>query len=293
MRTDWLDLPKLTKLRSGNWTFYYPRHIILESNSHPLWMTNRHAQSHPCVSSRCIRLQGWRHNPRKYSLHPSLTNRHWGSSTLLQVITERLVTLLFVPYIPFIIVWESIVSVQTLHSHIDHSCRIYNQCMQNCWNSRSSTFSKTIWNRCISHSIITCIPFCHNRRRLVFSPFIMISVSVLVWITCQMAFVRDCGYNPVRWVSWVRPFCHRSSLICCYTLFKHCVFHFVANQWFILSGTKQVWWIDSDRYGKELFVLFSLFVSCYGVRSGCLWQLNFFYDEIDSLWYVAIPETIW
>ena len=192
----------------------------------------------------------------------------------------------------FIIIWESIVSVQTLHSHIDHSCRIYNQCIQNRWNSRSSSFSKTIWNRYISHSIITCIPFCHNRKYYVFSPFTLISVSMLVWITSQMAFVRDCGYNQFRWISWVRRFYHCSSLIRYWVSFKHCVFHFVANQWFILSGTKQVWWIDSDRYGKELFVLFSLFVSCYGVYSGCLWQLNFFYEEIESLWYVAIPETV-
>ena len=216
----------------------------------------RHAQSHRCGSSRCILPQEWRHNHRKYSLHSSLTIRHRSSSKLLQLITERHVTLLFVPHIPFITVWESIISVQTLHSHIDHSCRIYNQCIQNRWNSRSSSFSKTIWNRYISHSIITCIPFCHNRKRFVSSPFTLISASVLVWITPQMAFVRDCGYNPIRWVSWVMRFCHRSSLICCYTSFKHCVFHFVANQWFILCGTKQVWWIDSDRYGKRLCILF-------------------------------------
>ena len=40
-------------------------------------MMFRHAQSHQCVSHReCILLQEWRHNHRKYSLHPSLTNRH-------------------------------------------------------------------------------------------------------------------------------------------------------------------------------------------------------------------------
>ena len=132
--------------------------------------------------------------------------------------------------------------------------------MQNRWYTPSSSFSKTIWNRYISHSIITCIPFCHNRKRFVFSPFTLISVSVLVWITPQMAIVRDCGYNPIRWVSWVRRFCHCSSLICCYTSFKHCVFYSVANQWFILCGTKQVWWIASDRYGKRLCVLTSSWV---------------------------------
>ena len=220
----------------------------------------RHAQSHRCVSSKCIQLQEWRHNQRKYSLHPSLTNRHRSSSKLLQLITERLVTLLFVPHIPFITVWESFISVQTLHSHIDHSCRIYNQCIQNRWYTPSSSFSNTIWNRYISHSIITCIPFCHNRKRFVFSPFIMISVSVLVWITSQMAFVRDCGYNQFRWISWVRRFYHCSSLIRYWVSFKHCVFHFVANQWFILCGTKQVWWIGSDRYGKRLCVLTSSWV---------------------------------
>ena len=146
--------------------------------------------------------------------------------------------MLFVPHIPFITVWESIISVQI---HNGHSNRKWNQCMQNRWNSRSSSFSKTIWNRYISHSIITCIPFCHNRKRFVSSPFTLISVSVLVWIMSQMAFKWDCGYSPFHWVSWVMRFCHRSSLICCYTSFKHCVFHFVANQWFILSGTKQVW----------------------------------------------------
>ena len=55
-------------------------------------MMFRHAQSHQCVSSWCILLQEWRHNHRKYSLHPSLTNRHRSSSTLLQLITERHVT---------------------------------------------------------------------------------------------------------------------------------------------------------------------------------------------------------
>ena len=142
------------------------------------------------------------------------------------------------------------------YSHNGHSNRKWNQCIQNRWNSRSSSFSKTIWNRYISHSVVTCIPFCHHRKRFVFSPFTLISVSVLVWITSQMAFVRDCGYNQFRWVSWVRRFYHPSSLICCYTLFKHCVFHFVANQWFILCGTKQVWWVGSDCYGKGLCVFF-------------------------------------
>ena len=161
-------------------------------------------------------------------------------------------TLLFVPHIPFITVWESIISVQTLHSHIDHSCRIYNQCIQNRWYTPSSSFSNTIWNRYISHSIITCIPFCHNKKRFVSSPFTLISVTVLVWITSQMAFVRDCGYSPFRWVSWVRRFYHCSSLIRYWVSFKHCVIHFVANEWFILSGTKQVWWFGSNRYEKRL-----------------------------------------
>ena len=93
MRIDWLDLPKLTTLSTNgkySFTFRYPRHITLESDSHSLWMMFRHAQSHRCVSLKwCIRLQEWRHNPRKYSLHPSLTNRHRGSSALLQLITER------------------------------------------------------------------------------------------------------------------------------------------------------------------------------------------------------------
>ena len=162
--------------------------------------------------------------------------------------------MLFVPHIPFITVWEPIISVQILTQWPFQSQ--VKSIIQNRWNSRSSSFSKTIWNRYISHSIITCIPFCHNRKCYVFSPFIMISVSVLVWITSQMAFKRVCGYSPFHWVSWLRRFCHRSSLLCCYTSFKHCVFHFVANQWFILSGTKQVWWLGSNRYGKELFVLF-------------------------------------
>ena len=83
MWIDWLDLPKLTTLRTIDYsisdrstTFQYPRHITLESDSHPLWMMFRHAQSHHCVSSICIRVQDWRHNPRRYSFHPFLTNRH-------------------------------------------------------------------------------------------------------------------------------------------------------------------------------------------------------------------------
>ena len=100
MWIDWLDLPKLTTLRtdgSDSYTFHRPYHITLESDSHPLWMMFRHAQSHRCVSSTCIPLQEWRHNCRKYSLHSSLTNRHRGSSELL-LITERHVTPLFVPH---------------------------------------------------------------------------------------------------------------------------------------------------------------------------------------------------
>ena len=92
MRIDWLDLPKLTTLRTNSeysYTFRNPRHITLESDSHSLWMTFRHVQSHQCVSSICILLQEWRHNPRKYSLHPSLTNRHRSSSRLFQQATSR------------------------------------------------------------------------------------------------------------------------------------------------------------------------------------------------------------
>ena len=261
MWLDWLDLPKLTTLRGSgalSFTFASPRHITLESDSHPLWMMFRHAQSHQCVSSTCIRVQDWRHNPRQYSLHPSLTNRHRSSSTQVQMITERHVTPFFVPHIPFIIIWEPIISVQILTQWPFQSQ--VKSIIQNRWNSRSSSFSKTIWNRYISHSIITCIPFCHNRKCYVFSPFIMISVSVLVWITCQMAFVRDCGYNQFRWISWVRRFYHCSSLISYWVSFKHCVFHFVVNEWFILYVTKQVWWIGSDRYGKRLCVLTSSWV---------------------------------
>ena len=99
MWTDWLDLPKLNTLRTidyissdRSYTFRYPHHITLEGDSHPQWMMFRHAQSHRCVSSICILLQEWRHNQRKYSLHPSLTNRHRSSSKLLQLITERHVT---------------------------------------------------------------------------------------------------------------------------------------------------------------------------------------------------------
>ena len=84
----WIDLPKLVTLETTkpgdsygylSYSFKNPRHITLESDSHPLWMMFRHAQSHRCVSSTCIRLQGWRHNQRKHSLHPSLTNRHRSS----------------------------------------------------------------------------------------------------------------------------------------------------------------------------------------------------------------------
>ena len=103
MWIDWLELPKLTTLRtsgSNSWTFRYPHHITLESDSHPLRMMFRHAQSHQCVSSSCIHLQEWRHNPRQYSLHPSLTNRHRSSSQLLQLITVRHVTPLFVLHTP-------------------------------------------------------------------------------------------------------------------------------------------------------------------------------------------------
>ena len=51
-------------------------------------MMFRHAQSHRCVSQESIRLQEVRHNPRKYSPYPFLTNRYRSSSTILQLITE-------------------------------------------------------------------------------------------------------------------------------------------------------------------------------------------------------------
>ena len=107
MRIDWLDLPKLTTLRTtaekvgGQYsnTFGNPRHITLESDFHPLWMMLRHAQSHQCGSHGvCILLQEWRHNHRKCSLHPSLTNRYRSSSRQVQLITKRHVTPLFVPH---------------------------------------------------------------------------------------------------------------------------------------------------------------------------------------------------
>ena len=89
MRIDSLDLPKLTTLRTRDYssshhsfTFRDPRHITLESDSHSLWMMFRHAQSHRCGSSKCIQVQEWRHNQRQYSLHSSLTNRHRGSLSI-------------------------------------------------------------------------------------------------------------------------------------------------------------------------------------------------------------------
>ena len=92
MWIDWLDLPKLTTLRARDgdyglhsFTFMEPHHITLESDSHPLRMMFRHAQSHRCVSSTCIPLQESRHNPRKYSLHSFLTNRHRSSSKQVQL----------------------------------------------------------------------------------------------------------------------------------------------------------------------------------------------------------------
>ena len=92
MRIDWLDLPKLTTLRTdGGWscTFRNPHHITLESDSHPLWIMYRHDQSQQCVSSWCILVQEWRHNQRRYSLHSSFTTRHRSSSRLFQQATSR------------------------------------------------------------------------------------------------------------------------------------------------------------------------------------------------------------
>ena len=219
----WLDMPSLTDVYLPD-AFYYKNHITIRGSTHfiPLSRIDIGALQ---------RFFNW--SPRG----------GW---------------ILFVPHIPFIIMWEPIISVQVLTQWPFQSQA--KSIIQSRWYSRSSSFSKTIWNRYISHSIITCIPFCHNRKGYVSSPFTLIPINVLVWITCQMAFKRVCGYNQFRWVSWVMRFCHYSSLICCYTSFKHCVFHFVANQWFILCGTKQVWWIGSDRYGKRLCVLTSSWV---------------------------------
>ena len=97
MWIDWLDLPKLTTLKTNNsgsypsGTFAYIHHIVLESVSHPLWMTFRYAPSQRCGSSKCILLQYWRRNHWKYSRHTSFTTRHRRSSKLLQLITERYV----------------------------------------------------------------------------------------------------------------------------------------------------------------------------------------------------------
>ena len=88
MGIDWLGLPRLTSLRtigSDLWTSYAfanPHHIILESDSHPLWMMFRHSQSHRCEPPKGLLLQGWRHD-EKHPLHPSLTNRHLSSTPKL------------------------------------------------------------------------------------------------------------------------------------------------------------------------------------------------------------------
>ena len=98
-------MPKLTTLTSDNGnsyteTFEYPRHITLESDSYLTSLVIRYASSQQRLpeSQLCIPLQERRHHPRKYSLHSFLTNRHRSSSQLLQLITERHVTPLFVPH---------------------------------------------------------------------------------------------------------------------------------------------------------------------------------------------------
>ena len=236
---DWLDLPKLTTLRTIRTThrcsdtFNCPRHITLESDSHPLWMMIRHAQSHRCVSSRGIRVQEWRHNPRKHSLHPPLTNRHRRSSTLLQLITERHVTL-FVPH--------------TIH----HQLRVHHT------SATNHIMIIAISNVINVHRIVGTILPAHSPKPLeihaspiqqsllfilwkqeslwvILPPFTSISSSVFVWIIFQRAFKTDCGNNPFSYKSVVSLFC-----------------------------TNRVWWIGSDRCGRELHVLLSLVVTWYG-----------------------------
>ena len=165
---DWLDLPKLTSLRTRNssgwtsYTFRSPRHITLESDSHPLWMMFRHAQSLQCVSSWCIRLHEWHHSPRKYSLHPSLTNRHRSScKSSKSAIEARDSTLCFTHHSSS---FES-PSYQCNQPHNDHSHFKRNQCLQNRWNNPSRSFSKTTWNPCISHSVIANSSFYKSRNR--------------------------------------------------------------------------------------------------------------------------------
>ena len=124
----WLDMPKLTTLTSDNGnsyteTFEYPRHITLESDSYLTSLVIRYASSQQRLpeSQLCIPVQERRHNPRKYSLHSFLTNRHRGSSTLLQLITQRHVTPLFVPHTTpshppqssFSGIGESVIAVRT------------------------------------------------------------------------------------------------------------------------------------------------------------------------------------
>ena len=139
MWIDWLDLPKLTTLETwdrGRWTesrtFTYPRHITLESDSHPQWMMFRHAQSHRCVSSTCILLQEARHNQRRHSLHPSITNRHRSSSQLL-LITESHVTPLCATHIHF----PSTSELIQRHSRERYRCTNTEIMTTRIWNDRA------------------------------------------------------------------------------------------------------------------------------------------------------------
>ena len=95
--------------------------------------------------------------------------------------------ILFVPQIPFITVWESIVSVQILTQWPFQSQE--KSIIQNRWNSRSSSFSNTIWNRYISHSIITCIPFVITGSALCFLH--------LLWYRLMCLFESH-----LKWLSW-------------------------------------------------------------------------------------------
>ena len=161
----------------------------------------RHAQSHQCVSSICIRVQEWRHNHRKYSLHPSLTNRY-RSSCESQESTIEARNSLSLCYTSFITVWESIILVQTLTPWLFLSLLLslyaeslelpFQFIVQNHLKSMHLPFSSHLCFILPQQEVLCAF----------FYAFTLLLVCVFAWITFQMAFKRECGGSRFSWGRW-------------------------------------------------------------------------------------------
>ena len=96
---DGLDLPRLTTLTTEeyacattiqaeeNLAFHNPHHITLESGSFTFDLKRRCSPYYCVGASPCIQVQEWCRCARKSSRDRFLTNSHWSSSAVFQLVT--------------------------------------------------------------------------------------------------------------------------------------------------------------------------------------------------------------